>query len=118
MKRLLSVALVVCLAPVVHGADMENPFKKAKKGDYAEYKMTTSTMGLNIDGNIKQTVVDKDDTEATIEVTGEVSFMGNKMAIPAQKQKIDLTKPYDPTATANLPKGSEATVEKDGEGKE
>jgi hypothetical protein len=118
MKRLLCLALVIYAAPLARGADMENPYKKSKVGDWAEYKMTTTAMGINIDGTIKQTVDAKDDKEATIKVTGEMSFMGNKMAIPEQKQKIDLTKPYDPSSAANLPKGTEATVEKDGEGKE
>ena len=48
-----------------------------------------------------------------MKVTGKL----NGMDIPAQEQKIDLTKPYDPTKTA-LPPGTEAKVEKLKDGKE
>lgn len=118
MKHLLSAVLLVSLAPLASAEDMENPFKKAKVGDWTEYKMTTAAMGVNIDGTVKMTVTAKDEKEATLEVTGKVKFMGNETPIPVQKQKIDLTKAYDPTNAANVPKGTDAKVEKDGEGKE
>jgi hypothetical protein len=113
MKYLLSAAaLVICFSPAVRAADEENPFKKAKVGDWVEYKMTTAAMGNNIDGTMRMTLTAKDDKEATMETTGKISFMGNEMNIPAQKQKIDLSKPFDPTAGANLPKGTDVKVEK------
>ena len=40
------------------------------------------------------------------------------MERPAQETKIDLTKPYDPTSTANIPNVPDAKVEKTGNGKE
>lgn len=109
----------LCLAPVaVRAADDENPYKKAKVGDYAAYKMTTKVAGLNIDGTVLQTVTEKTEREATIKVTGSVNFMGNKKDIPEQTQKIDLTKPFDPTKGGNIPGGGDAKVEKQKEGKE
>jgi hypothetical protein len=112
MKSLLTfAALAVCLLPAARGADEENPFKKAKVGDYAEYKMTTSSMGRDFEGKTKMTIIAKDDKEATVEVTGKFGSMGKEMDLPAQKQKIDLTKPYDPT-TANMPKGADVKIEK------
>jgi hypothetical protein len=113
MIRLLSAAaLAVCLIPTAYAGDDENPFKKAKVGDYTEYKLTSTIMGTNVDGTTRMTVTAKDDKEATIEVTGKVRNMGTEVNIPPQKQKIDLTKPFDPTSMANLPKGGDVKVEK------
>jgi hypothetical protein len=114
--RLFAAVLAIAAAPfVARAADEENPYKKAKLGDFATYKMTTKVMGLNLEGTITQTIVAKDDKEVTIEVGGKV--MG--MDIPPQKQKIDLTKPFDPSkASGPLPPGTEAKVEKLKDGKE
>ena len=118
LVRSLSV-LALVLAPVVaRAADEENPYKTAKVGDFATYKMTTKVAGLNLDGSITQTVTEKSDKEATVKATGVIEFGGNKMDIPAQEQKIDLTKPFDPTKAGALPGGAEAKVEKGKEGKE
>lgn len=114
MKLRLVAALLVAAAPLaVRAAEEENPYKKVKVGDYATYKMTTKVAGQTIEGTLTQTVSAKTDKEATIKVTGKV----NGMDIPAQEQKIDLTKPYDPTKTA-VPPGTEAKVEKLKDGKE
>ena len=114
MRNLLLAAVVLAFVPTVRAADEENPFKKAKVGDWAEYKMTTSVGGINIDGKIKMTVTAKDDKEATLKTTATV----NGMEVPGQETKIDLTKPYDPTNLGQIPKGADVKVEKDGEGKE
>jgi hypothetical protein len=111
--RVLSVVVVLAVAPFVAAADEENPYKKVKVGDYATYKMTTKIGDMNIEGTLTQTVSAKSDKEATIKVTGNV----NGMEIPSNEQKIDLTKPYDPTKAA-LPPGTEAKVEKLKDGKE
>lgn len=111
--RLIAVLAALVVVPFAFAADEENPYKKLKVGDYATYKMTTKIAGMNLEGTITQTVAKKDDKEATLKVTGSL----NGMEIPAQEQKIDLTKPFDPTK-ANLPPGSEATVEKLKYGKE
>jgi hypothetical protein len=114
MKIRLFAALLIAVAPVAaRAADEENPYKKVKVGEFATYKMTTKVAGMAIEGTITQTISAKDDKEATLKVTGKV----NGMDIPAQEQKIDLTKPYDPTKAA-VPTGTDAKVEKLKEGKE
>ena len=105
--RLCACLLALAAAPWAAAADEENPYKKAKVGDYATYKVTTKVGGMNLEGTITQSVTAKSDKELTLRVTGTV----NGMDIPAQEQKIDLTKPYDPTK-ATLPAGTEAKVEK------
>jgi hypothetical protein len=111
--RLVALLLAAAAPLAACAADEENPYKKVKVGDYATYKMTTKVMGQTIEGTVTQTVSAKDDKEATLKVTGKV----NGMDIPAQEQKIDLTKPYDPTKTA-VPPGTDAKVEKLKDGKE
>lgn len=111
--RLFAVLALLAAAPFALAADEENPYKKTKVGDFATYKMTTKIGGMNLEGKITQTVSAKDDKELTLKVTGTL----NGMDIPAQEQKIDLTKPFDPTK-ASLPPGSDATVEKLKDGKE
>jgi hypothetical protein len=116
--RLFAAALAVALLPVAtRAAEDENPYKNAKVGDYSTYKMTMKVAGQNLTGTVTMTVTDKTDKEVTVETTGKV----NGMDIPAQKQKIDLTKPFDPTkvgGAGGLPPGVEAKVEKGKEGKE
>jgi hypothetical protein len=111
--RLLVPALLLALAPAARAAD-ENPYKNAKVGDFAKYKMTTAFGPASIGGTVTQTVTAKTDTEATIEVVAEV----NGMKQPAQTQKIDLTKPFDPTKASGVPPGTDMKVEKGKEGKE
>src|SRR4029078_4600563 len=62
----------------------------------------------------------KTEKEATLKVTGSFEVGGMKMDIPAQEQKIDLTKPFDPTKVGGggPPGGGEANIEKGKEGKE
>src|SRR3954453_3081043 len=113
--RLFAPLLALAVAPFAGAADEENPYKKAKVGDYATYKMTTKVAGFNVEGTLTQTVTAKDDKEVTIKTTGKV----NNMDIPAQEQKIDLTKPFDPAkATGNLPPGANVNIEKLKDGSE
>src|SRR5262245_53180140 len=113
MRSLLPAAWLACLLPVVGAAEEENPFKKARVGDWVEYKMT----GPNIEGKTKMTIVTKDDKEVVYEVTGTFSFMGMESVAPVQKQTVDLTKSYDPIVAANL-KRNNVKIEKLAEGKE
>ena len=109
--RLFAPFLALTVAPFAFGADEENPYKKAKVGDYATYKMTTKVGGFNVEGTLTQTVTAKDDKEATI----KVSVKANGMELPSQEQKIDLTKPFDPTKVGNnLPPGAQIEKLKDG----
>jgi len=113
--RLLASSFVLVLAPLAaRAADDENPYKKAKVGDYADYKLTVSVAGQNVEGTITQTVSAKSDKEVTLKVTGKV----NGMDVPAQEQKIDLTKPFDPTKIGQQPGGGDLKVEKGKDGKE
>jgi hypothetical protein len=118
MRSLLTSAVLVCLVPALQAADDENPFKKAKVGDWAEYKMSSPQ---GIEGKLKMTVKAKNDKEATIENKMTISVMGNEREMPVQQQKIDLTQAYDYTklnSMGKLPKGVDAKVEKAGDGKE
>jgi hypothetical protein len=115
--RLLVFAVAVFLLPLAsRGQDKdENPFRKAKVGDYATFKMTTSVMGKDIEITMKQTVTAVDDKEVTVKAS--TSFMGIEVPGGSQSTKIDLTKPYDPTMAAAGGKGK-GKFEKSGEGKE
>ena len=121
MLRSFVAVLVLAVAPVAaRAADEENPVKNAKVGDYATYTITTKAGGQTIDGTLTQTVTAKTDKEATVK--GVMVFMlgGKEQKFPEQEEKIDLSKPYDPTkgGGANLPGGGEIKAEKDKDGKE
>lgn len=109
MRSHFAVALLICFASSVQGADVENPYKKAAVGDWVEYKMT----GPNIEGTTKMTIVAKDDKE----VSYEVAATFNGQTAPRQKLKIDLTKSYDAVSAANL-KANNTKIETVGEGTE
>jgi hypothetical protein len=111
--RLIAVLALLSVVPFAVAADEENPYKKAKVGDYATYKVSTKFGGMNLEGTMTQKVSEKSDKEVTLKVSLKI----NGMELPAQEQKIDLTKPFDPTKTG-LPPGAEATVEKLKDGKE
>ena len=110
MAAALALSVVACAA---QAADNDNPYKNVKVGDYASYKATIKFNGTPIVGGFTQTVTAKNDKEATI----EVRFTLAGMQSPAEKQTVDLTKPYDPTSIG-LPQVSNATVKKLQEGKE
>jgi hypothetical protein len=113
MRTVAAIALLGCLVSAAHAADEENPFKKAKVGDWVEYKMT----GSGIEGKTKMTIVTKDDKEVTYEIAATFSFMGKEMVAPIQKQTVDLTKSYDAIAAAN-PQVKDVKFENLGDGKE
>ena len=89
MRKVLSLAFVVFAAPSVSLAQ-DNPFKNAKVGDSASYKISTSGTGRDTSVMITQTVKAKDEKEVTVETTGQV-FSGVKSVT----QKINLAKPLD-----------------------
>lgn len=115
MKRhLLAAAFALVLAPVAaFAADDDNPYKNAKVGDFAVYKVTVAVAGMNLGGELKQEVTAKTEKELTLKVTGKVAGQ----AVPEQSQKIDLTKPFDPT-NLNQQLGKDAKVEKGKDGTE
>jgi hypothetical protein len=120
--RLFAALLAVgCASFAVRAADMDNPYKNAKVGDYATYKMNMKVATFTISGTTTQKVTAKSDKEATVKTTGSIDFNGNKQDIPEQTQTIDLTKPFDPTKVGGgggLPAGVKVDVEKGKEGKE
>ncbi len=105
--RWLAVTLLLACASYAVAADEENPFKKAKVGDFATYKMVTKVGDRSVEGTITQTVTAKSDKEVTIKSTNKIAGM----ELAGQEQKIDLTKPFDPTK-GNVPPGSDIKVEK------
>jgi hypothetical protein len=112
--RLALAALALAAFSLAATAADDHPYKNVKVGDYVTYKLTVKVGDFNLDGTTTQTVTAKSDKEVTVKVTAKVGGMD----APSQEQKIDLTKPYDPTKGANLPPGSDAKVEKLKEGKE
>src|SRR5262245_57629976 len=99
MKRLLSAALVLALLSSA-GADekdKENPFKKAKVGEWVEYKTYTAVGDNKAEGTARVVLAAKNDKEALLRSVGKV---GGK-EVPAPDQKIDLSKPFDPFAAVN-----------------
>ena len=113
MRSILVVFVVIGLFPTTLLAGDDNPFKKAKVGDWVEYKMS----GGDIAGTTKMTIVTADDKEVAYEIAGTFSFMGKESKAPLQTIKVDLTKDYDAISAANL-KRTGTKIEKVGEGTE
>lgn len=111
--RLIAALFALGVAPLAARADDEHPYKNAKVGDFVTYKMTVNVAGMNLDGTITQTVTAKTDKEVTVKASGKVG----PQAVPETEQKIDLTKPFDPTKGA-VQGAADAKVEKQKDGKE
>jgi hypothetical protein len=105
--------VAVALAPVVARADDEHPFKNAKVGDYATYKMTVKAGNTSLTGTMTWRVTAKSDKRATLAATLTI----NGMDVEAEEQ-VDLTKPFNPLTGSSLEKGFEGKVEKVKEGRE
>ena len=80
MRSILVVFVVIGLFPTTLLAGDDNPFKKAKVGDWVEYKMS----GGDIAGTTKMTIVTADDKEVAYEIAGTFSFMGKESKAPLQ----------------------------------
>ena len=114
MKSVFAMlAMVMFVAGGVCSA-AENPYKKAKVGDWVSYVQTTTAMNMSAPGHSygKQTVKAKDDKVVTILI--EVESDGQKSN---REIKIPLDQPYDPQ-TAGMPKDMNAKVEKLADGSE
>ncbi len=127
--RLLAAILALVIVPAARSApgpkssgEDETPYKSAKVGDYATYKMTTKVGGISIDGVMTQTVSAKSDKEMTIKSAAKLATGGVDVPTPEQESTIDLTKPFDPIKAGFLGQGGAGgavpTVEKLKEGKE
>jgi hypothetical protein len=113
MRSILAATLMICVVQTSMRAGDDNPFRKAKVGDWAEYKVT----GLPYEARTKMTVVAADDKEVTYEVAASYTSMGKEIETPIQKLKVDLTKDYDPIIAANLQRTG-TKIETTGEGTE
>jgi hypothetical protein len=129
MRLLSATMLLVCLVPTLSPAGDENPYEKAKVGDWVEYKYTGKDWRApEWEGKIKMTVVARDAKELTYAVDAVYWSKSQlpRVIVPTRKIKIDLTKPHDPIAREVLGDllNNAALKEKDikttklGEGKE
>lgn len=98
-KRLVIAAAVVLVWAAVR-AEEENPYKKAKVGDWVEYKVANKMGGISMDMEMKHTVVKKTDAEITIEYTSKVAGQEIKNSIT---HKLDVK--YDPLKASLGDKG-------------
>jgi hypothetical protein len=89
MRLIVALMSLICLVPAASLAGDDNPYKKAKIGDWIEYRLTGT-----IQGTTKMTVVAKDDKEVSLEVTGTYSFMGME-TVPERPR---FWWPFDPGA--------------------
>jgi hypothetical protein len=112
MRLIAAACFTLIVAPfAATAADVENPYRNAKVGDTLTYKMAIKSAVGNFDGSMTQTITEKSDKEATVKVV--TKMLGKEQ--PAKEQKIDLTKDYDPTASAT--QGAKAEKLKDGKEK-
>lgn len=116
-------ALCAALVFVAAAGAQENPFKKAKVGDWIEYKTQNSLMqGAGPGGaggmGMKMTVTAMSAKEATLKV--EVKVGGKAVPnAPGQEVKVPLDQEFDPTKLTSQGKaGANAKTEKLGEGDE
>jgi len=113
VRKFLALAIVAVVPAVLVAEEVDNPYKRAEKGQWVTYKLAVKAAGQNIDGSIKQTVTAKDDKNVTIEVVSNIGGQEQK-----QTQMIDLTKPFNPLINANLPMVGNTKIEKKESGKE
>jgi len=113
VRKFLALAIVAVVPAVLVAEEVDNPYKRAEKGQWVTYKLAVKAAGQNIDGSIKQTVTAKDDKNVTIEVVSNIGGQEQK-----QTQMIDLTKPFNPLLNANLPMVGNTKIEKKESGKE
>lgn len=103
------VLSLVAVLSLVRAED-ENPYKTAKVGDWVEWTTSMKGDAFSFDGGMKQTVINKTDSEVTVEVA---------MKTPAgevkQQMKINLNEKYDPRKPVG---DSEATVKELEKGEE
>ena len=107
----LVAAIVVALAPVALPAAPVpvgakpvaevHPFKDARVGDFATYKMTIRIKDQFIHGAMSLTITARTDKEITIE--SAVSINGNPGASSRSEHKIDVAKAFDPTTLLKEP---------------
>ena len=92
--RLIVALCLVAVSAFNLGAEEENPFKKAKVGDFAQYKVANQMAGMQMDLEMKSTVIKKTDTEATVEVVTKLNTQEFKSSYT-----VKLNEKYDPRST-------------------
>jgi hypothetical protein len=113
MRSMIAAALALGLISTARAADEENPFKNSKVGDWVEYKMSAAGFG----GKTKMTITANDGKEVAYDVESTISANGKETTAPVQKMKVDLTKPWEPIAAANM-KALNLKIDKVADGKE
>jgi hypothetical protein len=113
MPRLCAAVAAVLLAAPAPAGDDGNPFRTVKVGDFAVYKLTTTGKDMTVEATATRTVAAKDDKEAVIRMVVKIDGAAQD---PLPDEKIDLTKPYDPTRLV-LP-GADIKIEKVKDGTE
>ena len=103
MSNINCVSIVAALAVLVLGlsahAEEENPFKKVKVGDWAEYTISTKIAGFSTDSTQKRTVVKKTDSEVTLEIEANG---GKASAVIKLNEKYEPEKLMDAEATVKV----------------
>ena len=110
-RSFFTAAIIVALVPVALRAapvpvgakpvPEVHPLKDARVGDFATYNMTLRTKDQFIYGCMSQTITAKTDIEVTIETA--MSINDNPSASSCSKHKIDISKPFEPTAQLGAP---------------
>ncbi|MEJ5276658.1 MAG: hypothetical protein WHU94_12180 [Thermogemmata sp.] len=122
MVRQSTLRVSLCVLAIFFSGALqadEHPYAHVRVGDYATYTLKMKVAHLTMEGVVTQTVIAKTNQEVTIKTTGKLSYMGSPQVLPPREQKIDLTKPYDPTKfSPQLPQGAEVQVQKLHEGRE
>ena len=104
-----SLAALLAVSFALRGAEEENPFKNAKVGDWVKYKQTVNAGGMKMDAELKQTVTEKTDKEATVELEMVMQGQPHKSTV-----KIPLDQKYEPYKQP----GMDAEVKELGKGDE
>lgn len=92
MLRTVAVNLVLALvASVSFAGDAENPLKNGKVGDWVSYSTTSKMAGMEMQMEMKQTLIKKTEEEATIEVNTKVHGQDIKNTFT-----VKLNEKYDP----------------------
>ena len=98
----------------------DNPYTKAKVGDWAEYTMTTELNSVNIKGSQRKEVLKKTDTEVTLELTIQMNMAGlnGNAAKIMQPMKNTIVIPLDKKFTPGKPETQDMEVKELGTGNE
>lgn len=97
LRLFACVSIFALTAPGMRAADDDNPFKRAKVGDYAKYDTVVKTGNNEVKLLRTQSVTATGEKEVTLKTITELN--GKEVPTKKGEQKIDLTKPFDPGTT-------------------